>query len=188
MSDLTKTTYDTSYVKTALPKAYFEEMEKKANNAKTVFIIYKQFEDFDSYGEPYKCLDSVRIKYLNDTEERLYFEHQSKKAHYTEIGNGSSCPFNTKEVNPGEMYALIPFKNCNQKAAELLLAIYHHGIHHSIIGEHIAEIPYKIRVKALIQYCEKVKASDNEVKALSKYFQVKGAAISSYKIYVEMDS
>ena len=188
MFDFTKTTYDASYIKTALPKEYFKEMEENADKAKSVFIIYKEFEDFNSYGEPYKYWDSVKIKYLNDTEERLYFEHQSKKTHYAEIGNGSSCPFNTIEINPGQMYALIPFKNCNQKAAELLLAIYHHGIHHSIIEKHIAEIPYKIRVKALIQYCEKVKASANEVTAFSKYFQVKGAAISNYKIYVEMDA
>lgn len=187
MSSYTKTTYDSFNLKTALPQEYFDALNEKASNANSIFIVYRKFDDFNSYGEPYTCVDSLKLKYLNDTEEKLYFDHQNKKTKYTEMGNASSCSFKSESIGPNDMYALIPFKNCNLKAAELILAIYHHGIHHSILEEHITKIPYKIRVKALIQYCEKVKASANEVQAFAKYFQIKGAAISNYKIYVEME-
>ena len=80
---------------------------------------------------------------------------------------------------------LIPFENCNQQAAEIILEVYLNGIHHSLSKEAINKIPPKIRKKALVSFAEKNKISENELNALSKYFQIRGAAISRYSVYVE---
>ena len=185
------TTFDDSlknnndeYTKTLMSKDYIDRMMELAATANSCYIIFRKFTEYDVFGNPHEYQDFSQLNYLDKTNERLYFAHQVGRKRYTEIKNGLA-EADKNPSNPGDMYMLIPFENCNQQAAEIILAIYLNGIHHSLSKEAINKIPNKIRKKALISFAEKNKISENELNALSKYFQIRGAAISRYSIYVE---
>lgn len=172
------------YIKTLMSIDYIDHMMELAATANSCYIIFRKFTEYDGFGNPHEYYDFSQLNYLDKTNERLYFAHQVGRKRYTEIKNGLA-EADKNPSNPGDMYMLIPFENCNQQAAEIILAIYLNGIHHSLSKEAINKIPHKIRKKALISFAEKNKISENELNALSKYFQIRGAAISRYSIYVE---
>ena len=185
------TTFDDSlkhnndnYTETLMSKDYIDRMVKLAATANSCYILFKKFTEYDGFGEPHEYYDFSQLNYLDKTNERLYFAHQVGRERYTEIKSGLA-ESDKNPSNPGDMYMLIPFENCSQQAAEIILEIYLNGIHHSLSKEAINKIPPKIRKKALISFAEKNKISANELNALSKYFQIRGAAISRYSIYVE---
>lgn len=185
------TTFDTlltknndSYTDTLMSKEYIDKMTKLAATANSCYILFRKFTEYDGFGEPHEYYDLSQLNYLDETNERLYFAHQVGHKKYTEIKNGLA-EADKNPSNPGGMYMLIPFENCNQKAAEIILEIYLNGIHHALSPEAIDKIPLKTRKKALVSFAEKNRISANELDALSKYFQIRGAAISRYSIYVE---
>ena len=172
------------YIKTLMSIDYIDRMVKLAATANSCYILFKKFTEYDGFGEPHEYYDFSQLNYLDETNERLYFAHQVGRKRYTEIKSGLA-ESDKNPSNPGDMYMLIPFENCSQQAAEIILEVYLNGIHHSLSKEAINKIPHKIRKKALISFAEKNKISANELNALSKYFQIRGAAISKYSIYVE---
>ena len=172
------------YTKTLMSKDYIDRMMELEATANSCYILFRKFTEYDGFGYPHEYYDFSQINYLDDANERLYFSHQVDRKRYTEIKNGLA-ESDKNPSNPGDMYMLIPFENCNQQAAEIILAIYLNGIHCSLSPEAIDKIPHKIRKKALVSFAEKNKISANELNALSKYFQIRGAAISRYSIYVE---
>ena len=172
------------YTKTLMSKDYIDRMMELAATANSCYILFRKFTEYDGFGNPHEYYDFSQLNYLDKTNERLYFAHQVGRKRYTEIKNGLA-EADKNPSNPGDMYMLIPFENCNQQAAEIILAIYLNGIHHALSPEAISKIPPKIRKKALVSFAEKNKISANELSALSKYFQIRGAAISRYSIYVE---
>ena len=185
------TTFDDSlkhnndtYNETLMSKDYIDRMVELATTANSCYILFRKFTEYDGFGYPHEYYDFSQINYLDETNERLYFAHQVGRERYTEIKNGLA-EADKNPSNPGDMYMLIPFENCNQQAAEIILEVYLNGIHHSLSKEAINKIPHKIRKKALVSFAEKNKISANELNALSKYFQIRGAAISRYSIYVE---
>ena len=183
------TTFDDSlkhnnYTETLMSKDYIDRMVKLAATANSCYIIFKKFTEYDGFGEPHEYYDFSQLNYLDETNERLYFAHQVGRKRYTEIKNGLA-EADKNPSDPGDMYMLIPFENCNQKAAEIILEIYLNGIHHALSPEAIDKIPLKTRKKALVSFAEKNRISANELDSLSKYFQIQGAAISKYSIYVE---
>ena len=185
------TTFDDSlknnndeYTKTLMPKDYIDRMIELEATANSCYILFRKFTEYDEFGNLHECYDFYQLKYLDKTNERLYFAHQVGRKRYTEIKNGLA-EADKNPSDPGDMYMLIPFENCNQKAAEIILEIYLNGIHHSLSPEAIDKIPLKTRKKALISFAEKNRISANELDFLSKYFKIQGAAISKYSIYVE---
>ena len=176
--------HNDSYTETLMPKDYIDHMMELEATANSCYIRFRKFTEYDEFGNPHECYDFYQLKYLDKTNERLYFAHQVGHKRYTEIKNGLA-EADKNPSNPGDMYMLIPFENCNQQAAEIILAIYVNGIHCALSPEAIDKIPPKIRKKALVSFAEKNKISENELNALSKYFQIQGAAISRYSIYVE---
>lgn len=185
------TTFDDSfknnndnYTKTLMSKEYLDSMMKLAATANSCYIIFRKFTEYDGFGNPHEFYDFCQLNYLDKTNERLYFAHQVGRKRYTEVKNGLA-EADKNPSNPRDMYMLIPFENCNQQAAEIILEIYLHGIHHALSPEAIDKIPLKIRKKALVSFAEKNKISAGELAALSKYFQIQGAAISKYSIYIE---
>lgn len=185
------TTFDDSlknhndkYNETLMSKEYIDKMTKLAATANSCYILFKKFTEYDGFGEPHEYYDFSQLNYLDETNERLYFAHQVGHKRYTEIKNGLA-EADKNPSNPGGMYMLIPFENCNQKAAEIILEIYLNGIHHALSPEAIDKIPLKTRKKALVSFAEKNRISANELDFLSKYFKIHGAAISKYSIYVE---
>ena len=185
------TTFDDSlkynndnYTETLMPKDYIDRMVELAATANSCYILFRKFTEYDRFGEPHEYYDFSQLNYLDETNERLYFAHQVGRKRYTEIKTGLA-EADKNPSNPGGMYMLIPFENCSQQAAEIILEIYLNGIHHALSPEAIDKIPHKIRKKALVSFAEKNKISANELNALSKYFQIRGAAISRYSIYVE---
>ena len=172
------------YIKTLMSIDYIDRMVELATTANSCYILFRKFTEYDGFGYPHEYYDFSQINYLDDANERLYFSHQVDRKRYTEIKNGLA-ESDKNPSNPGDMYMLIPFENCNQQAAEIILEAYLNGIHHSLSKEAINKIPPKIRKKALVSFAEKNKISANELNALSKYFQIRGAAISRYSIYVE---
>lgn len=185
------TTFDTlleknndAYNKTLMSKEYIDKMVELAATANSCYILFRKFTEYDGFGEPHEYYDFSQLNYLDETNERLYFAHQVGHKRYTEIKNGVA-EADKNPSDPGDMYMLIPFENCNQKAAEIILEIYLNGIHHALSTEAIDKIPLKIRKKALVSFAEKNKISANELEFISKYFHIKGAAISKYAIYVE---
>ena len=172
------------YIKTLMSIDYIDRMVELATTANSCYILFRKFTEYDGFGYPHEYYDFSQINYLDDANERLYFSHQVDRKRYTEIKNGLA-ESDKNPSNPGDMYMLIPFENCSQQAAEIILEVYLNGIHHSLSKEAINKIPHKIRKKALVSFAEKNKISENELNALSKYFQIRGAAISRYSIYVE---
>ena len=172
------------YIKTLMSIDYIDRMVELATTANSCYILFRKFTEYDGFGYPHEYYDFSQINYLDDANERLYFSHQVDRKRYTEIKNGLA-ESDKNPSNPGDMYMLIPFENCSQQAAEIILEVYLNGIHHSLSKEAINKIPPKIRKKALVSFAEKNKISANELNALSKYFQIRGAAISRYSIYVE---
>lgn len=172
------------YIKTLMSIDYIDRMVELATTANSCYILFRKFTEYDGFGYPHEYYDFSQINYLDDANERLYFSHQVGRKRYTEIKNGLA-ESDKNPSNPGDMYMLIPFENCSQQAAEIILEVYLNGIHHSLSKEAINKIPPKIRKKALVSFAEKNKISANELNALSKYFQIRGAAISRYSIYVE---
>ena len=172
------------YIKTLMSIDYIDRMVELATTANSCYILFRKFTEYDGFGYPHEYYDFSQINYLDDANERLYFSHQVGRKRYTEIKNGLA-ESDKNPSNPGDMYMLIPFENCSQQAAEIILEVYLNGIHHSLSKEAINKIPPKIRKKALVSFAEKNKISANELSSLSKYFQIRGAAISSYSIYVE---
>ena len=172
------------YIKTLMSIDYIDRMVELATTANSCYILFRKFTEYDGFGYPHEYYDFSQINYLDDANERLYFSHQVDRKRYTEIKNGLA-ESDKNPSNPGDMYMLIPFENCSQQAAEIILEVYLNGIHHSLSKEAINKIPHKIRKKALISFAEKNKISENELNALSKYFQIRGAAISRYSVYVE---
>ena len=172
------------YIKTLMSIDYIDRMVELATTANSCYILFRKFTEYDGFGYPHEYYDFSQINYLDDANERLYFSHQVGRKRYTEIKNGLA-ESDKNPSNPGDMYMLIPFENCSQQAAEIILEVYLNGIHHSLSKEAINKIPPKIRKKALVSFAEKNKISANELNALSKYFQIRGAAISRYAIYVE---
>ena len=172
------------YTKTLMSIEYIDLMMELAATANSCYILFRKFTEYDGFGNPHEYYDFSQLNYLDKTNERLYFAHQVGRERYTEIKSGLA-ESDKNPSNPGGMYMLIPFENCSQQAAEIILEIYLNGIHHSLSKEAINKIPHKIRKKALISFAEKNKISENELNALSKYFQIRGAAISRYSIYVE---
>ena len=181
--DFFKKNNDT-YNETLMSKDYIDRMVKLAATANSCYILFKKFTEYDGFGEPHEYYDFSQLNYLDETNERLYFAHQVGRKRYTEIKNGLA-EADKNPSDPGDMYMLIPFENCNQKAAEIILEIYLNGIHHALSPEAISKIPPKIREKALVSFAEKNKISENELNSLSNYFQTRDAAISGYSIYVE---
>ena len=185
------TTFDDSlkknndeYIKTLMSIDYIDRMVELATTANSCYILFRKFTEYDGFGYPHEYYDFSQINYLDEANERLYFAHQVGRERYTEIKSGLA-ESDKNPSNPRDMYMLIPFENCSQQAAEIILEAYLNGIHHSLSKEAINKIPPKIRKKALVSFAEKNKISANELNALSKYFQIRGAAISSYSIYVE---
>lgn len=185
------TTFDDSlkknnnaYNETLMSKDYIDRMMQLAATANSCYILFRKFTEYDGFGNPHEYYDLSQINYLDETNERLYFAHQVGHKRYTEIKNGLA-EADKNPSNPGGMYMLIPFENCNQQAAEIILEIYLNGIHHALSPEAIDKIPLKIRKKALVSFAEKNRISANELNFLSKYFKIHGAAISKYSIYVE---
>lgn len=185
------TTFDDSlknhndkYNETLMSKEYIDKMTKLAATANSCYILFRKFTEYDGFGEPHEYYDISQLNYLDETNERLYFAHQVGHKRYTEIKNGLA-EADKNPSNPGGMYMLIPFENCNQKAAEIILEIYLNGIHHALSPEAIDKIPLKTRKKALVSFAEKNRISANELDFLSKYFKIHGAAISKYSIYME---
>ena len=172
------------YIKTLMSIDYIDRMVELATTANSCYILFRKFTEYDGFGYPHEYYDFSQINYLDETNERLYFAHQVGRERYTEIKNGLA-EADKNPSNPGDMYMLIPFENCSQQAAEIILEVYLNGIHHSLSKEAINKIPHKIRKKALVSFAEKNKISENALNALSKYFQIRGAAISRYSIYVE---
>ena len=172
------------YIKTLMSIDYIDRMVELATTANSCYILFRKFTEYDGFGYPHEYYDFSQINYLEETNERLYFAHQVGRERYTEIKSGLA-ESDKNPSNPGDMYMLIPFENCSQQAAEIILEAYLNGIHHSLSKEAINKIPHKIRKKALVSFAEKNKISENELNALSKYFQIRGAAISRYSIYVE---
>lgn len=172
------------YIKTLMSIDYIDRMVELATTANSCYILFRKFTEYDGFGYPHEYYDFSQINYLDEENERLYFAHQVGRERYTEIKSGLA-ESDKNPSNPGGMYMLIPFENCSQQAAEIILEVYLNGIHHSLSKEAINKIPHKIRKKALISFAEKNKISENELNALSKYFQIRGAAISKYSIYVE---
>lgn len=177
--------HNESYTDTLMSKEYIDAMVKLAATANSCYILFRKFTEHDGFGEPHEYYDFCQLNYLDERSERLYFAHQVGNKKYTEIKNGLA-EADKNPASPGDMYMLIPFENCNQKAAEIILEIYLNGIHHALSYEAIDKIPYKTRVKALISFAEKKKISAHELDILSTYYHIKGAAISSYTVYVEM--
>lgn len=185
------TTFDTlltknndSYTDTLMSKEYIDRMTKLATTANSCYILFRKFTEYDGFGNPHEYYDFSQINYLDETNERLYFAHQVGRKRYTEI-KSRLAEADKNPSYPGDMYMLIPFENCSQKAAEIILEIYLNGIHHALSPEAIDKIPLKTRKKALVSFAEKNRISANELDSLSKYFQIQGAAISKYSIYVE---
>ena len=172
------------YTKTLMSIEYIDRMMELAATANSCYILFRKFTEYDGFGNPHEYYDFSQLNYLDKTNERLYFAHQVGRERYTEIKSGLA-ESDKNPSNPGGMYMLIPFENCSQQAAEIILEVYLNGIHHSLSKEAINKIPPKIRKKALVSFAEKNKISENELNALSKYFQIRGAAISRYSIYVE---
>lgn len=172
------------YIKTLMSIDYIDRMVELATTANSCYILFRKFTEYDGFGYPHEYYDFSQINYLDEANERLYFAHQVGRKRYTEIKSGLA-ESDKNPSNPGGMYMLIPFENCSQQAAEIILEVYLNGIHHSLSKEAINKIPPKIRKKALVSFAEKNKISENELNALSKYFQIRGAAISRYSIYVE---
>ena len=172
------------YIKTLMSIDYIDRMVELATTANSCYILFRKFTEYDGFGYPHEYYDFSQINYLDETNERLYFAHQVGRERYTEIKSGLA-ESDKNPSNPADMYMLIPFENCSQQAAEIILEVYLNGIHHSLSKEAINKIPHKIRKKALVSFAEKNKISANELTALSKYFQIRGAAISRYSIYVE---
>ena len=172
------------YTKTLMSIEYIDRMMELAATANSCYILFRKFTEYDGFGNPHEYYDFSQLNYLDKTNERLYFAHQVGRERYTEIKSGLA-ESDKNHSNPGGMYMLIPFENCSQQAAEIILEVYLNGIHHSLSKEAINKIPHKIRKKALVSFAEKNKISANELNALSKYFQIRGAAISRYSIYVE---
>ncbi len=177
--------HNEKYNETLMSKEYIDAMNNLAATANSCYILFRKFTEYDSFGAAHEYYDFSQLNYLDETNERLYFAHQVGRKRYTEIKNGLA-EADKNPSDPGDMYMLIPFENCNQKAAEIILEIYLNGIHHALSTEAIDKIPYKTRVKALTSFSEKKKVSANELESLAKYFHIKGAAISSYTVYVEM--
>lgn len=185
------TTFDDSlkihndkYNETLMSKEYIDKMTKLAATANSCYILFRKFNEYDGFGEPHEYYDFSQLNYLDETNERLYFAHQVGHKRYTEIKNGLA-EADKNPSDPGDMYMLIPFENCSQQAAEIILEIYLNGIHHALSPEAIDKIPIKTRKKALVSFAEKNRISANELDFLSKYFKIRGAAISKYSIYVE---
>ena len=172
------------YTKTLMSIEYIDRMMELATTANSCYILFRKFTEYDGFRYPHEYYDFSQINYLDDANERLYFSHQVGRKRYTEIKNGLA-EADKNPSNPEDMYMLITFENCSQQAAEIIFEVYLNGIHHSVSKEAINKIPPKIRKKALVSFAEKNKISANELNALSKYFQIRGAAISSYSIYVE---
>lgn len=175
---------DNHYADALMSKEYIDKMTKLAATANSCYILFRKFTEYDGFGEPHEYYDFTQLNYLDETNERLYFAHQVGRKRYTEIKSGLA-EADKNPSNPGDMYMLIPFENCNQKAAEIILEIYLNGIHHALSTEAINKIPLKIRKKALVSFAEKNRISANELEFISKYFHIEGAAISKYAIYVE---
>ena len=185
------TTFDDSlkknnnaYNETLMSKDYIDRMMQLAATANSCYILFRKFTEYDGFGNPHEYYDFSQINYLDETNERLYFAHQVGHKRYTEIKNGLA-EADKNPSNPGGMYMLIPYENCNQQAAEIILEIYLNGIHHALSPEAIDKIPLKIRKKSLVSFAEKNRISANELNFLSKYFKIHGAAIYKYSIYVE---
>ena len=176
--------HNNNYTETLMSKDYIDRMVKLAATANSCYILFKKFTEYDGFGEPHEYYDFSQLNYLDETNERLYFAHQVGRKRYTEIKTGLA-EADKNPSNPGGMYMLIPFENCSQQAAEIILEIYLNGIHHALSPEAIDKIPLKTRKKALVSFAEKNRISANELDSLSKYFQIQGAAISKYSIYVE---
>lgn len=163
------TTFDDSlkknnnaYNETLMSKEYIDRMMELAATANSCYILFRKFTEYDGFGNPHEYYDFSQINYLDETNERLYFAHQVGRKRYTEIKTGLA-EADKNPSDPGDMYMLIPFENCSQQAAEIILEIYLNGIHHALSPEAIDKISLKTRKKALISFAEKNRISANEL-------------------------